>query len=133
MDEKYAWARVAGDIAEVVLDRPHRHNALVPELLDDLHDAIAHVAAEPAVRVVILRGNGRSFSTGGDVRGFQEADDIAAYSHRLVSRLNDCLLALSRLRTPVVCLVQGLVTGGSLGLILASDVVIMDGGATIPP
>jgi 2-(1,2-epoxy-1,2-dihydrophenyl)acetyl-CoA isomerase len=133
MDMKQAWSHRRGSVAEVVLDRPQRHNALVPELVDALHDALETVSRDPDVRAVVLRGNGRSFSTGGDVRGLLEADDLRAYAHHLVSRLNECILALYRLPVPVVCLVQGLVTGGALGLILASDVVILDEGATITP
>ena len=56
-------------LARLTLNRPERHNALVPELLDALADALARAHGE-APRALLLDANGRSFSTGGDVAGF---------------------------------------------------------------
>ncbi|MEM9300701.1 MAG: enoyl-CoA hydratase/isomerase family protein [Pseudomonadota bacterium] len=133
MNRPLAWSSRRGDVAEIVLDRPERHNSLVPALLDDLHGAIETVAADDGAAAVVLRGNGRSFSTGGDVRGFYEAEDVGAYADGLVAKLNECVLGLYRMHCPIVCLVQGLVTGGSMGLVLASDVVLLDEAASFTP
>ena len=82
----------------------------------------------------MLRAEGRSFSTGGDIVGFQQhRNDIAAYSHQLVGLLNQVIMAIYTHPAPVVCVVHGQVTGGSLGLLLASDHVVMRRGETITP
>ena len=60
---------VTGNAAVIRLNRPSRHNALVPELLEDLIDALGDERSRNA-RTVILAAEGRSFSTGGDLLGF---------------------------------------------------------------
>jgi len=120
-------------IALISLNRPARHNALVPELLAALLRALAHPHSQDA-RAVILRAEGRSFSTGGDLVGFRDhLDSIGAYAHGLVGQLNAAILAIYTHPAPVICAVQGQVTGGSLGLLLAADHVIMHRAATITP
>ena len=121
------FVRVAidGPVAEVVLNRPHRHNALVPELLDDLRSAVSALAADESVRVLVISAEGRSFSTGGDVAAFaaQDAEDLVTYARRIVGGLHDTILDLLTLRVPVIAAVHGAVTGGSLGLVLAAELL----------
>ena len=120
-----------GDVAIVTLNRPARHNALVPELLTALLAALDDVAAGDAAALV-LASEGRSFSTGGDLRGFLEhRESIGAYADLLVGLLNDVILALYRLPFPTVCAVSGQVCGGSLGLLLACDRVVMQQDAEL--
>ena len=122
-----------GKIALLSLNRPARHNALVPELLSQLLQALEHNDSQSAA-VVILRAEGASFSTGGDLAGFQNnRDAIGIYAHDLVGKLNQVILALYTHPAAIVCAVHGQVTGGSLGLLLASDQVIMRRGITITP
>lgn len=122
-----------GAIALISLNRPERHNALVPELLDALLQAIGHPDSQGAAALV-LRAEGRSFSTGGDLAGFRDhRDTMETYAHTLVGLLNAVILAIYTHPAPVVCAVHGQVTGGSLGLLLASDHVVMRRGVTITP
>lgn len=131
-----------GAVATLTLNRPERHNSLVPEFLQAVLDALAAVekdtavstALSPGVSVLILQANGRSFSTGGDALGFVEhADDIEAYAREIVGLLNQMILALIDLRVPVVTAVHGIVTGGSLGFILGSDIVLVTPEASFAP
>ncbi|MCP4305699.1 MAG: enoyl-CoA hydratase/isomerase family protein [bacterium] len=123
-----------GAVATVTLNRPDRHNSLVPELLTDLWVALEDVAADPSIRAVVLGAEGRSFSTGGDVRGFFSAGDgLADYASETVGLLNRVILTMLQLPQPIVAAVHGVVTGGSIGLILGSDVVLMARDATITP
>lgn len=122
-----------GKIATITLNRPARHNALVPELLSGFLGAIEHDDCQSAA-AVILRAEGRSFSTGGDLLGFKHhSDNIGDYSRKLVGQLNRGILAMYAHPAPIVCAVHGQVTGGSLGLLLAADWVIMHRGVTITP
>lgn len=131
--ERLATLRRQQEIAIVSLNRPARHNALVPEMLSDLLDAIQHDDCQDAA-AVIIRAEGRSFSTGGDLLGFhRHKDAIGDYSERLVGLLNQVILAIYAHPSPVACAVQGQVTGGSLGLLLASDRVVMCRGVTVTP
>jgi 2-(1,2-epoxy-1,2-dihydrophenyl)acetyl-CoA isomerase len=124
----------SGTVATLVLNRPERHNSLVPELLSELLAGFDEAGSDPGVRAVVLAAEGRSFSTGGDVRGFFSAgDDLEQYAAETVGLLNRVMLAMLRLPQPVVVAVHGMVTGGSLGLVLAGDVVLMAPEATIAP
>lgn len=126
-----------GRVAVLSLDRPDRHNALVPELLADLRTQLATVTATGVARAVLLRAEGRSFSTGGDMGAFadhaHDPDAIADYSHRLVGELNATVLALLDLPVPLVVAVGGPVTGGSIGLVAPADVVVAGTSAWLQP
>jgi enoyl-CoA hydratase/carnithine racemase len=126
-----AWL---GPVAVLTLNRPERHNSLVPELLEQLLACLAQVEAEPGVRAVVLQANGRSFSTGGDVAGFAaHLDDLGAYALHIVGLLNQAILSLINLSVPAVAAVQGIVTGGSLGLVLACDLALVAPMVTLTP
>ena len=115
------------------LNRPERHNALVPELLLSLIEALRDDRCQQAM-AVLLRAEGRSFSTGGDLLGFQHHQStLGEYAYELVGLLNQFIIALYTHPAPVVCAVQGQVTGGSLGFLLASDHVVMHRSANITP
>lgn len=123
-------------IARIRLNRPERHNALTPALLDDLMNCL--VCAEAHVPdVLVLSAEGKSFSTGGDIAGFlAEADDperLAAYSERIVGALHDVILKMLAFPAPMLCAVNGPVTGGALGLVLAADMVAMSETAFLQP
>jgi 2-(1,2-epoxy-1,2-dihydrophenyl)acetyl-CoA isomerase len=123
-----------GSVAVVTLNRPERHNSLVPALLTALLAALTAIHADASVRAVLLRANGRSFSTGGDAQGFVDhAEDIAAYSREIVGLLNQVILALIDLPMPVIAAVHGIVTGGSMGLILGADIVLVAPAASFTP
>ena len=125
---------IRGGVATVTLNKPGRHNSLVPELLTHLIDALAACSGNPAVEATVLRAAGRSFSTGGDLRGFLDhADDIRSYSEELVGLLNEAIVAIYDLRVPVIAAVDGQVTGGALGLVLAADIVLVTERATFRP
>lgn len=123
-----------GPIVRLTLNRPERHNSLIPALLEDMLAKLNEVRSDEQVRVLILAANGRSFSTGGDVRGFYEhLDSIAHYADRLLELLNETILTLIRLPMPVVAAVHGIVTGGSLGLVLAADIVLITPQVSFTP
>ena len=123
-----------GPVAVLTLNRAERHNSLVPGFLAESLAAIETAGAQPDVRAVVLQANGRSFSTGGDVRGFYEhLDDLEAYAGETVGLLNQVILAMIELPVPIVAAVHGIVTGGSLGLVLGSDVVLLAPEASFTP
>lgn len=118
------------------LNRPTRHNALVPDLIADLEDVLDRVSGKDPVALV-LTGNGASFSTGGDISGFlahagsrQELQDYAAH---LVGGLHEAIVKLLSFPAPVIAAVNGPVTGGATGLVLAADMVAMSDQAFLQP
>lgn len=124
------------DVLTVRLHRPGRGNALVPEMLDALLDEIDK-AERLDLAALVITGHGKAFSSGGDVAEFaRRIDDPAAlqaWSERLVGMLNTTILRLRALPCPVLAAVNGPVTGGSVGLMLAADTILMSRDAFIQP
>jgi enoyl-CoA hydratase/carnithine racemase len=112
-----------GDVVHVVLNRPHVHNALDARLRDGLADAFATVAADPGVMGVVLRGEGRSFCSGGDLDTFGSFPDPAT-SHTLrltrsPARLLAALADRVEARLHGSCLGAGIELPGFAGRIVA--------------
>ena len=127
-------AAIDGPVATITLNRPERHNSLVPAMLRELLAAIETCDSAPEARVLVLRAAGHSFSTGGDLLGFRQHEDaIADYAAELVGLLNNAVIRLVDGRLPVIAVVDGQVTGGALGLVLASDVVLVTDRASFTP
>lgn len=123
-EEPLVAMRVAGGVAYLTLNRAGRHNSLVPAFLEELLDCLGAIRSNTRINAVVLAAAGSSFSTGGDVREIQrQGSMIASYAERLVGLLNEAVLDLFDLRVPLIGRVQGPVTGGALGLVLACDLV----------
>ena len=123
----------AAGVARLTLRRDSRANALTAEVLQDLNAALDRLG-EP--RALVLLAAGRNFSTGGDVARF--AAEVAAgqgraYAGRTLGALNTAILRLAALPCPVIARVQGALTGGALGLVLAADLVVMTPDAFVQP
>jgi methylglutaconyl-CoA hydratase len=119
-----------GAVAHVWLNRPEQHNALSPELGAALAAGLQALAADEAVRVIVLGGRGRSFCAGADI-GAMRASAGATFDDNLIEagRLGDMFAALAELPQPVVARVHGNVFGGGVGLVCACDVAIATGDA----
>ena len=121
-------------VAVVTLARTARHNSLVPDFLVSIRDAIAAASGDHEVGAIVLAAEGPTFSTGGDVAAFAARDeDLAEYAHEVVGLLNEVVLTMLRSPTPIFAAVHGMVTGGSIGLVFGSDVVVIGPNASFTP
>jgi len=122
-----------GAVARITLANPARCNALTVELLAELNAALDRLQVP---RAVVLAAEGRHFSTGGDVARLAAAVAAGcgpAHGADLVGGLNAAILKLAALPCPVLARVQGALTGGALGLVLAADLVAMAPDAFVQP
>jgi len=112
-------------VTTLTLNRPDKHNALSPTMIDELAQAAAQLGRDPAVRVVVLTGAGASFCAGGDL-GWMKAqtDADAATRAREARRLAEMLGGLNTLPKPLIGRVQGQAFGGGVGLISVCDVAV---------
>lgn len=121
-------------VLHLVLDRPGRGNALTPDLLEA---CLAGLENAKEARAVVVTGAGRAFSSGGDVGEFHaragDRKELLDYADRVVGTLNRVILTLRGMPCPVIAAVNGPVTGGSVGLMLAADTIVMARRAFIQP
>jgi 2-(1,2-epoxy-1,2-dihydrophenyl)acetyl-CoA isomerase len=112
--------------AYVTLDRPDKLNALNGEMTDELHAAAAAIAAEPAVRAVLLTGAGRAFCSGADLAQDEELVRSPGETVRvsLTEHMNPMIEAWHGLPQPVVVAVNGIAAGAGMSLALTGDLVI---------
>lgn len=112
-------------IATLTLDRPDRLNALVPEMREGFLEALAR-AAEPAVKVLVLRGAGRAFCAGGDIPWMARtlAEGRWAELEGLLNLGVTVAHGLATLPKPVVAVVQGPAAGAGMSLALSADLRI---------
>ena len=108
-------------IATVTLDRPDRGNAFNQPMLDELGKQFTAWAAEPAVRVVVLRARGKHFCVGADVAAM--AAKSAGNTAEPAFTLNDTLVAIDTLPKPTIAVVEGGCVGGGLAFAACCDVV----------
>jgi 2-(1,2-epoxy-1,2-dihydrophenyl)acetyl-CoA isomerase len=117
---------IDGDVAELVLARADAHNAINRDWVDALADAGSSLAAGTAARVLLIRADGPAFSVGGDLAHFNaHSEDLVPELSGMITQFHAALLTLAQLPIPVVCAAHGSVAGGALGLLWASDVVLL--------
>jgi 2-(1,2-epoxy-1,2-dihydrophenyl)acetyl-CoA isomerase len=114
----------ADGIAMVTLNRPDARNALDLAMREQLEATLARLEAEPAVRVLVLRGAGEHFCAGGDVKFMQASRMSASEGQQRVEAMNRAILALARFRTPTIAMVDGYAVGAGCNLALACDLVV---------
>ena len=115
-------ARTSGPIGWLVWDNPTKHNALSPGMSEDALEVIQAYAADPAIKVIVMRGAGtRAFISGGDIKSFDttRADPaVAARSRAIPDRLRRTMLDLEK---PLIAMIHGYCLGGGLGVALNAD------------
>jgi enoyl-CoA hydratase/carnithine racemase len=115
-----------GPVAWVTLNRPDQMNAMSAAMRDGLAAAFDAIEASHGIRAVIITGEGRAFSAGGDLKEFKaalNAGDDAVLSAS-VKKAGDVLSRIEHCPLPVIAAVNGVAVAGGLELILCCDIVI---------
>ncbi|HEX7045123.1 MAG TPA: enoyl-CoA hydratase/isomerase family protein [Burkholderiales bacterium] len=112
-------------VATVWMNRPDTHNAFDETLIRELTAAFEGIAKDPAVRVVVLAGRGKSFSAGADLNWMKRAAQASAEDNRREARaLSKMFDTLHRLPKPTIARVHGAALGGGVGLTAACDIAV---------
>jgi len=115
--------RDEGGVATLTLNRPAQYNALSLALLDRLEAAVASLAREPAVRVVVLAGAGKAFCAGHDLKEIHDSADPRIASD-VFERAGRLMLALTRLPQPVIARVHGAAYAAGCQLVAQCDLAV---------
>jgi len=116
-----------GPVAHLTLNRPDSLNALNREMTDALTAAFERFYRDYDTRVIVLKGAGRAFCAGLDLKGYDATPrDERSVQHGFDSqtRIRDIYKAMRRCPQPIVSLVHGAACGGGFSLALASDIRI---------
>jgi len=111
-----------GPLDWLTLNRPERLNAMDGRMCDELQDYFGGLSTRNVTRVVLLRGAGRGFCAGFDLKAPQEVSAGPAPGMRAQRRVSEIIVRMRRCPQPIICLVHGAATGGGLALALAADV-----------
>lgn len=126
---------VDGPIATIRLNRPDKLNAFGGPMRDEILDALDKVATDDSIRVVIVTGEGRGFSAGGDIphlKQLRENRDEAGFREILVKgqMITRRMRALPK---PVIAAVNGPCAGAGFSFALACDIRVASDAATFGP
>src|SRR5690348_2969331 len=119
---------ISDGIAEVVMDNPPV-NALTVAGWFELADVITALGADPSVRALVLRAEGRGFNAGVDIKEMQNTEGFTA----LIGANRGCYAAFAAVyecAVPVIAAVHGFCLGGGIGLVGNADIIIASTDAT---
>lgn len=113
---------ITNGIMMLNLNRPDSLNAFSPEMLDKLKDSIYQANENDEINVIVLSGNGRAFSAGGDVKAMGARDPIGTYEH--LGKMNELILTMKNTEKPIIAAVHGYAAGAAFNLAMASDIIL---------
>jgi 2-(1,2-epoxy-1,2-dihydrophenyl)acetyl-CoA isomerase len=111
-------------IAKITLNRPDAANGINLALAKELMTAASDCENDPSVRAVILTGNGKLFSAGGDLKSFASATSASGLLKEITFYLHGAVSRLARMNAPVIVAVNGTAAGAGFSLAVAGDIVL---------
>lgn len=130
MSYKTLIVKKEGAVDWVTLNRPDALNAMNPELVDELQDYFGRLYTDHSVRIVVLKGSGRAFCAGLDLKERSNRPDADATSGSPQSglvaqrRISEIVMRMRRCPQAIISLIHGPACGGGFALALASDIRI---------
>ena len=117
-----------GRVAEVLLNRPEKSNAMNPEFWPQIRDAFEKIHKDPEIRAAILAGNGKNFCAGLDLvasaavfKGTEGSPEMDSMYH-VVMEMQESANVIEECRKPVIAAIHGVCIGGGLDLAAACDI-----------
>ncbi|MDQ0269774.1 enoyl-CoA hydratase/isomerase family protein [Cytobacillus purgationiresistens] len=111
-------------VMTLTLNRPESLNSFSAEIIQGLKDSLTKAKADQSIRVIILKGAGRAFSAGGDVKRMGSGSPLATYEH--IGKLNELIVMMDSLEKPIIAAVHGYAAGAGFNLALASDLILAE-------
>ena len=131
MSEPTILLEVQDRIATIRLNRPQHRNSLTPGMLDELEAAVDTASADPSVRVIVVTGDERAFSSGADLKSVIALFDDWPRYVTFLHRIEDAFTALATAPVPTIAMVDGYALAGGLELLLCCDIAIASHEARI--
>ncbi len=129
MSEADILVSAEGAIRRLTLNRPQRLNALTRNLLGQLSDALADIAADSDARVLVISGSGRGFCAGQDLTDQGAVEDGRTCRDTVERYYNPVVRQIRSLGLPVIAAVNGIAAGAGMSLALAADITLANESA----
>ncbi len=124
MNYETLTANIKENIAHITLNRPERLNSFDMKLGEELYDVLQDINTKPEIRAVIIKGTGKGFCGGGDVKEMYAAEDKSQFLRDLTIAIHKCVIEMRSMEKPVIAAVNGAAFGAGLSLALACDIII---------
>ena len=115
---------VKDNVAYIILNRPERLNSFDLKLGEELYKVLKKHGSNPAIRAVVIKGIGKGFCGGGDVKEMYTAEDKPGFLRDLTKAIHRCVIEMRKMEKPVIAAVNGAAFGAGFSLALASDIII---------
>lgn len=120
--EKLIVEKQSEFVSGITLNRPDHLNTFNSQMAGELYDALMALESDKSVRVILIKGAGKAFCAGIDVN--ELAGKTAMEYVAWIERMERPLVAISKMKTPVIAQVQGVAAANGMGLVAAADLVI---------
>lgn len=110
--------------AYIILNRPERLNSFDIKLGDELYTVLKEISSNKKIRSVVIKGTGKGFCGGGDVKEMYAAKDKSKYLRDLTKAIHRCVIEMRKMEKPVIAAVNGAAFGAGLSLAIACDIII---------
>lgn len=120
-----------GPITTIILNRPEKLNALIPQMVEELIEATKYLKEDNTTKVIVLTGAGRAFCVGADISSlgvFQKEDPTQVMEH--IKRLGEVILNLKSAAKPTLAIINGPAIGAGFSLALGCDILFASEDAT---
>ena len=116
-------------IARLTLNRPRQYNALSAALMAELQSVLDDIAADSAVRVVVIEGSGRGFCAGHDLKELRARSGDRAFFESIFKQCSRLMTTITALPQPVIAKVHGIATAAGCQLVATCDLAVADEAA----
>jgi len=113
-----------GNVAYITLNRPDRLNSFDMKLGKELYSVLHDISDTKSIRAVIIKGTGKGFCGGGDVKEMHLSTDKSKFLRELTQAIHKCVIEIRSMEKPVIAAVNGFAFGAGLSLALACDIII---------
>jgi 2-(1,2-epoxy-1,2-dihydrophenyl)acetyl-CoA isomerase len=110
--------------AFILLNRPERLNSFDLKLGEELSHVLETLSTNKEIRVIVLKGTGKGFCGGGDVKEMYHAKNKPQYLRDLTKVIHKCVIAMRTTEKPIIAAINGAAYGAGLSLALACDILI---------
>jgi enoyl-CoA hydratase/carnithine racemase len=124
MDYSSINLEIEDDIATITLNKPENMNALDLKMAGELLDALEKCESNDALRVIVLRGEGKAFSAGGDIKEMMDTKEHSSRLFEMSESIQKCAMRIREIKKPVIAAINGFAVGAGCSLAMSCDLRI---------